>query len=457
MGSIMAPTRMKMPMIIVTMVIAYACYISFYYHTSDIDDSDHEWIQWNILHLLGSNSTVHVMDNAICDRNKELCNLISHPICKYLMPYPVLRMHHHKTGYALSIHIRSHICSFCNSSCNPQNPIYKSFLAEIKVQNMSQTLDTNDLNHTVLLHFMRTPVDTILSGFYYHRKAREPWLMKPIHTSMYGHHRVLNPHLFNDLIHSRVDETNYYHKYYQSVSRDVELCFIVPNITDGLNRFYRRNISVLLPDMSDTVKHLLGYTQPLGLFWEFIRYFNCEWASQYLMNQIGIKYFGHYHTFNMSFFATHDGFRYNINRLMDALNIVNTERNVEMLRKHGANGSPSYIDEERTQLLHRLGREDLSSRRHLGNARAEAHALAMKQHFQKVNRTSLWEHLQRGKRAYPNVMASFRHRSHQHVTKGTFDKEQAAEVLLTLDHSVCDIIKNMTIWLEFEWNYSEFC
>ena len=47
----------------------------------------------------------------------------------------------------------------------------------------------------------------------------------------------------------------------------------------------------------------------MGLFWEFIRYYNREWTNQYLIHQIGIQYFHTgYGRFNLGDFVAENSF-----------------------------------------------------------------------------------------------------------------------------------------------------
>ena len=159
----------------------------------------------------------------------------------------------------------------------------------------------------------------------------------------------------------------------------------------------------------DNAQKIIKASDQMGLFWEFVRYFNCEWTYSYLMDQIGSTYFDKYHRFDLEDLANHTGFEENINEILDALNIIDNEENNRILTKQGV--SDVNIANEREIIFRKLKQED-----------------------------------------YSNIT-----RSRPHVTRGEYDKKKSIELLLTVDDSVCSILKNITIMLRFEWEYTQFC
>eukprot|EP01083_Nonionella_stella_P205609 748588_1 len=397
------------------------------------------------IHMEEHNHNIH-RSNTVCEENQQLCHQLQHPICKYVMRHPVLQQSHHKTGHHLSEKLRTRILAFClclshdHRINNKHNHIRNLFIKKLHVEpvTMHRALYETDFKQTVLLHYMRDPVETILSGFYYHIKASEKWICKwRMHDSLYKQYRLHNTDLYTDLRLSRMNEMYYYQKYFRVISQDVQPCFILPNIDDHLNTFYRqRVINTSFAFMSHlsvqtfyrTLRNV-SHTDTMGLFWEFIRYYNCEWPHAYLMHQIGIKHFDHYHRFNLSDFDSHRGYNANINRLLDALNVVANQDNAQMLHRNGINYTVGKIKKERNRLLRMLQTEDVSEYWTKDDSRKKT-------------------------RIYRE---SYAHEDTKHFTKGDYDKEESIKLLLTLDHSICNVLRNLTLWLDFEWSYSTFC
>eukprot|EP01083_Nonionella_stella_P250982 866451_1 len=425
---------------------------------------------------------------SICDtpRYKRLCTQLTHPICKRILWFPILLVSHHKTGHTLSYNMITKVQSFCTRQ-SVQSRVYArrarihnrtriyTRLQKARIKQIRKTFVTTlsphpkigfhqfhqndqiDFKHSVVLHFMRDPVDTILSGFYYHAKANEKWLQRSMYRSQYTKFRAQNEILFQDVISSNVNKQNYYQKYFKTASKNVSLCFNVPTlISNGNNKFPRA------PNLVMSVQRLyrgLSKNQvQMGLFWEFIRYYNCEWSYSYLMHQIGSQYFKHYHVFHLSDFTSHSRFDENINRLLDILNIVVSKENVDRLNRFDGNYSLDRMAQQRDTLFELLKQEDKSD------------VATKKEKFLSEGitvRERYRDRLQRGRhhgpkripvqggrldgRRYPGRFAS------SHFTKGDFDRKESIKLLLTLDERICHILKHMTVWLEFEWNHSTFC
>eukprot|EP01084_Bolivina_argentea_P313379 542691_1 len=489
-----AISKTKLMLIIIITVALFAIY---YFAT----------VSENITTKVSRSENTNPSTKSICQQTYNGCKIISNPICKYILAHPILCQHHHKTGYTLSQKIRLHLASFCGLSHDKSNKhiLMKRLTAE--TTEMNETLSDTNFHTAILLHFMRPPVNTILSGFYYHLQAHEIWLYrKPIENASYGNPRLLNKNLYKDLIESNINynKKDYYKKYW-NVLREIRKCFILPTINDELNAFYDNNItnnsqyklnsqltvqnfyrSILglrtranykhrprvhidrahSDNISQTMEwnrfngfkrlrirthhlkrslHTVSghsrkrstrsietYTskvsKQIGLFWEFIRYYNCEWSSSYLIDQIGVQFFEHYYRFNLDDFGTHDGFDTNINRLLDGINIIDNDINTQILRNSQSDVS---ITDERNKLFALMKREDLSG--------------IYERNKEKLNVT---------KRYFNDRL---RLRKMSHVTKGHYNKKEAIENLLTVHEQVCIMLKNMTGLLRFEWKYSEFC
>ena len=380
---------------------------------------------------------------SVCGNNQYVCNSISHPICKYLLRYPILSQAHHKTGWILSAALINDLSSFCGLQPNNISKLVVRHLT-LNPQSLNQTLYGTNFQTAILFHWLRDPVDTILSGFYYHLKAGERWLHSKISKSQHQFYKVHNNDLYQDVIESNIDKTDYFNKYWV-LAKEVKPCLNIPGnfsyiiyekykvrnewtLTQFYNALHVGNAPVsMVRANTQSNGHIRGYsrnTNPsihkienitddaMGLFWEFIRYFNCEWPHQYLMYQVGRKYFhNNYIIFDLGSFESIIGFDDNIERLLDAINIVDNEENMMILNKYGVNMS---INNERDVLRTMMTKEDLN--RH-----------------------------------------GIRNDKRGHSTKGSYDKHKSIELLLSVDKFVCQLIKNMTVLLHYEWKYIIYC
>ena len=274
--------------------------------------------------------------------------------------------------------------------------------------NVTAALSPLNLRRAVFLHFMRSPLDTILSGFVYHLNASEKWLGVPIRDALYGHARITNGALYRDLVHRRsVDEDALFAKYTHSTRR-VLACFALQRDVRHLSV----DLNVTMAPHRSVRRFYASRSTKDGLFWETLRYFNCEWPASWLMHAIGSAYVAHYQRFELAQFATHRGFDDSVRRLMDALNVVDSAENRKRLSAHEGTEIDMDIAAEREALFVAFKSEDISGRT----------------------------------------------RSVKHATKGTYDRDAYVELLLRgIDVSVCELIKNMTVLLAFEWNYDLYC
>ena len=363
----------------------------------------------------------------VCGESEYLCNLVTNPLCKHILKYPLFMQHHHKTGSVLSNHIRKHLAKWCGLM-DDNDTINTSLTYRINAESHILHKIFYETNHSsvVLFHFVRDPVDTILSGFYYHLMAKESWLKQhTIGTTKYGFLRVRNLDLYKDIIYDNVDDDNYFEKYWITTKK-TKLCFDLPNdinikfFNQFKNNKYRLDVHMTVQDFysvfaSKWVKEHVWKSRKrkgikiendqFGLFWELVRYYNCEWSYQYLMRRIGDKYFDNYLALDLHSFEGDASFDRNMNQIMDAWNIIDNEKNNDILVRAGVVNM--NISDETNDLFERL-RIERFVRKH-------------------------------------------------HYTKGRFDKKKAIELLLTLNESVCELIKNMTTLLHFEWKHETFC
>ena len=143
----------------------------------------------------------------------------------------------------------------------------------------------------------------------------------------------------------------------------------------------------------------------IGLFWEFVRYFHCEWPSIYIFQQIGDKWLNKAQ-YDIDEFM-HGEFDQNMNKILNQL----------ISNKDDFNNNTQIIG-QRTKLFDKLKNElDISQ----------------------IKKVKEDEHLD------------------MHITHNQYDINVVTHDLLTLDNQICKVIKNMTILLRFDWEYSQYC
>ncbi len=108
------------------------------------------------------------------------------PICLHLFPSYILINYHHKTGFALSKQFVKGIfvdfCRILSSVPKPDRGFYMrrgwpSYNFEhLKFLDVSNSPKEREF---VYFHFIRSPIDTILSGFDYHVNCPEKWTKRP--------------------------------------------------------------------------------------------------------------------------------------------------------------------------------------------------------------------------------------------------------------------------------------
>ena len=118
-----------------------------------------------IVNLTNQNENREINVSSVCQQDNHLCKMVKNPICKYIMRYPIILQYHHKTGFALTKQITNDLQTFCQHSYFSQTPM----IQRVNPKHAENIYDNQQmLNISILFHFMRAPVKTILSGFYYH-------------------------------------------------------------------------------------------------------------------------------------------------------------------------------------------------------------------------------------------------------------------------------------------------
>ena len=323
-------------------------------------------------------------------------------ICKHILnDLTIIKIVNHKTGVFLSNGIFSTIAKYCNIShidTHSINDLLKMFKIQKKRRN------------TLYIHFFREPVDTIISGYYYHLKCKEKEIVNKTinqyHCSPLCYFQI--KYLYKHLINGNLDKyENVFHVMYQASNKYMK-CFefdelqkyissdFVENIINK-NAKYQLNRKLSIKEFYSTLNSN-DIDNKIGLFWEFVRYFNCEWANIYIPHLIGSQYFkpngDNFIEYNLRDFMNIQGFERNVNELLNALSIGKSD--------------------ERDNLFGLLN---------------------------KVNKLNGGE---------------IEH-SNKHITKNDYNKPIVIDQLLSIDKSICVVIKNLTIYLDYQWKYSLYC
>ena len=120
--------------------------------------------------------------------------------------------------------------------------------------------------------------------------------------------------------------------------------------------------------------------------------------------------FSGYIEYDVDEFVSDDGFSNNMDNLLDIIGFVDNIRNKQILtRKKGIKGMIS-ITMEKEKL-----------------------------------RDKLWK-------SYIENM-----KDNKVETKSDYDRDDVIEQFLSMDVEICNVIKNMTVLLNFKWNYTKYC
>eukprot|EP01084_Bolivina_argentea_P087166 157477_1 len=383
-------------------------------------------------------STLEIMNNndpiSICSFNNTLCKHIHNPICKYLLPPQVVFSRQHKTGTMLSLTIKNTIHNWCHKKIFPfyndtntnktDIELEILYLNNIDEGNKIETLLNLPYNtrNIVVVQFIRLPLNIIMSGYEFHKRTlAENWL-KIVLTILGMKHRsqyvkdsfpttqiLLNNSITNDI--NDIIEILKQNPYERS-----KFCYNLPEFLqiNWTKSNYNYSFEFALKSQWKT----RGWYRNIdhsdyGIFWEFIRYYNCEWYHMYLKYKLFTKLklqkdlnINHI-SFALDSFFKGNQFEKNINLLLDTLNIIDNENNNRILKKY--NVYPLInITQSRNQLYKTL--------KNVGN--------------------DVPDH---------------------HKTKGTYNKTLLRNKLFRVHTNVCSTVKNLTLLMNFTWNYAEQC
>ena len=373
---------------------------------------------------------------SICSVPNKLCECVENPVCKHLFPAQILFSKHHKTGHLLVRKIRAALHQWCQIK-------YNSFWNDPHRSESDETLDAFFLNShenlsvlqklvspnhsaqtksTVIFHFVRAPLQTILSGYEFHKKTlSENWLktdLKRLGTKQ-GHtsHTSLTAHILQNGTEA-IGNSNVTHVFDVMVRNPYvrsKLCYKMPSVFESINWTDSEHYNYSFEYALEMNLKTRGWYRSIdhsdyGIFWEFIRYYNCEWYCMFLsrhfytaLNNINLKYV----SFTLDSFFMPRQFRENFNVLLDSLNVRDTHENNRILQRNG------------------FGHINIAD-----------------------YRNSLFRTLQRHTEL---------RNGDTHSTKGSYNKTELKNKLFRVHSSVCRVIKNLTLLMEFEWDQSMLC
>eukprot|EP01084_Bolivina_argentea_P306216 529106_1 len=357
--------------------------------------------------------------NAVFGATRSVCSLL---------PPKIWSMVHHKTGHDISWSIGGVLKKYCHKKMN--------MITELSINKFVSSCGPQNC---VYMHWVRHPLNTIISGYYYHLKTDEEWVHDwKIKTSINTAIDMETDLLYMDILNNRIDDHKYYSKYRKEIVIKVPgmikkrhkakmdykrkrlskltTCFDIGSkssilyeyISEFIDEHIKINMSYVLMNNIDIT--LQKYYQKLqqmdyriGLFWEMIRYFNCEWASIYVLQQIGYKYWNNIVEYDIDE-LTHGEFNDNMNKLLDQLGIIDDDIHRKKMKDN------VNITKQRINLLGYLNELDVTK--------------TNKERTEHVN---------------------------MHITHNEYDIEQVTHDLLGFDIQICKLIKNMTLLLKFEW------
>ena len=361
--------------------------------------------------------------------------------CRALVPERKIRsMVHHKTGHDLSWQIRDVIQAFCHGDTR-----YETEFSINKLVNYCLSKYRQYSTGCTLIHWVRHPVNTIISGYYYHLKTDEVWVHDWIISDSVNTAVDMDMNaLYNDIIHNTTNSDSFYDKYreekvFQHLRGDDEekmmqkkkqmtkllTCFDIGEksvLYTYLAPFVHNMRADLVIDsevnMDITLQEFYRKLQKMdykyGLFWEFVRYFNCEWPSIYVLRKIGNEHFDHL-------------IEYDIDDMMD---------------REGAFGEAMDLILDEMNFVDNVGNRQKLLRNHLNISIVNARK-RLKEALVSLN--------------VNNYSTKGDHYLKMHVTHKSYDMDQVSHDLLTIDRTICQLIRNMTELLNFEWTYSQYC
>eukprot|EP01084_Bolivina_argentea_P285737 490055_1 len=300
---------------------------------------------------------------------------------------------HHKTGVILSSKFRGLFVDIDTSNTLYGRAKFDKFTKIYKQYKKS-------LSNLIIFHFIREPLETIVSGFNYHRcckctAAIDPWICtKPITVAQNPTPRIKIIEIHNITKINSMQQMYTLEKKYRTL-----------NVTECYQLHYL-NVSKSIIDNKQlhfnfAAQHHFGIAdwynvnETNGLFLEFVRYFNCEWPDLYLMMKLFKIYFQNYYEFTMESFLESETFDKNVQTMINANCYWYSNKSQQQL----------MIDRSRT--------------------------LDMNRNINIINDL--------------------------HITRFKHNVTEQKIKLLLMDINVCLIIKQMTLLTGYEWKYLSFC
>ena len=390
---------------------------------------------------------------------------IRNPVCRLLFPSKIQLIHHHKTGTVMSRKLLREIDRFCESQWNGKQ--HYEFLIFIGYAEFNKPNIHHGITH---YHFIRDPVLTIISSFHYHKYCTEGFATHPFSiehieyakqffsnsTDMNEIRSIYDSLLYgfwNDLKANKIEEVKYvdktskfqklmlrqfwdrrigrmgirylyiYYMQYLAFSIDVKAHgkfygFDLDLLNDDAlsNVIDRFNVFKNGSNYNEFMQQFDGKLIKYGLYFSMIRYLFVVYPEIYdvhhrILNQEERKY----HEFRMEDWI--NDFNGTAHKLLDALNFVDSVENREILRQNGCGDID--IEKERNELTKALSVQDTSKYNALSKRN---------RHKQDVRHIHI----------------------HRNNTKYIHE-------LLTMNEQICLMLKHVTILIDYDWRYSEYC
>ena len=395
-------------------------------------------------------------------------------ICKILFPSSMYLLHHHKTGTFLSKKLRRIIADYCNITYSEHlQKSYDSFAGFLSFRENLSDQESIKIS-SVIMDFVRDPVLTIISGFKYHMD-NERWASIPLTVeklelaaSIYGgvtdlpklkqmyeelawtfkfgierpvyklmmNQKQTAAHLafwkdinayqwrtwagikmvylyyLNDVI-NQINLKNYGDYYGFDLNFDDEWIHKHFNIFRG-NKVKKRNAFQRYWNYNVWYKQMFNYdeTMKYGLYFEMRRYLFVVFPEIYdhHFNKISDRL----NELKMEVWV--EDFDQNANRILDALNCIDTKENRDKLKMNGQMNVD--IDVERELLLNAMRRENVKLM---------------------VN-NDVNNHIKRN--------------DHIHIER---NNTKYIHALLSIDIQICLLLKHITNVIEYGWQYHQYC
>ena len=386
---------------------------------------------------LSISSNKYISSVSIMINNTIINDFETNPYCKYLRPNVTFYIgFQHKTGHIIGQHLMRYLDKYCGHNSNHSSTKYKKrsrknkyFYAK-QINNeptlIYKLLNTNKINKNdvFIYHFTRDPLNTILSGYNYWKNGKEGWVKKTNikklkHDTVFikfnynlnksynvykknGKVSISNKYPYKCYLDEYILNSNFPFDF------DMKLLKYPPfNINDNkynikwmINNNY--SISKWYTKLDKDSNY---FNKSMGIFQEFKRYFNCEYNDKYSMYQLIKKYHGENNKYHIYW---NDDIKYNfdqnMNRFLDSINFIETERNNKILEIY--NVSNFNITNERNKFF-KLISELKGNKKH---------------------------------------------------SAGNFEsRDEQSHLLLSLNNYTCLNLKKMTTMISAPWNHSNYC